>query len=295
MGYANGWAVGQPIVVSTNVGQSTAGVVQSPTPTGTVQFYANGQPLGPPAPVNEVVDGLGRAVGGSPIQTPGTYTITASYSGDANFAPSTGTDTLPIVVEYNLPTYLPVATPSSLTLAAGATTGNTLVITMQSLNNCECVVQWNTTFAPVPGTPTPGNPAAINFPTATGDFGDDNNGNSFFTVAVLSAAPSTITVTAQATPHVSKPETFIAAAALLLLLPLSLRRFPPALLLALVSVALLSSLVGCTGTQPIIPTTTETIPGGAGQYYITVTGETYYSGPQNLGTYFSAQIPVTIH
>jgi hypothetical protein len=305
--FADVWAVGQGIVLWAQVSEATFNTQTAAvlTPTGTMQFYANGQPLGTPATIVEVVDGLARATATVPIQAAGTYTITASYSGDATFAPVTGTlgapYSLPITVATNPSTLLPVATPSSLTFSAGATTGNSIVIDMTDVNNCECSAEWNTTIAPVPGTPTPANPATLTFSNAPGDSGADGNGGNFSTFKVISTAPHTVTVGEMGLPDNRALRTSsIAAAALLFLLPFSKRRLPRALLLTVTSLFLLPMLIGC--SQPHSPgatvtstTTTETFPGSAGQYYITVQGNTFSSpGNNGGGTYFSVQIPVTI-
>jgi hypothetical protein len=57
------------------------------TPTGTVQFKDNGANLGGPIALNA----SGRAQLTTSALTVGTHTITADYSGDANFLLSTGT------------------------------------------------------------------------------------------------------------------------------------------------------------------------------------------------------------
>ncbi|MBA3653255.1 MAG: Ig-like domain repeat protein [Actinobacteria bacterium] len=56
-------------------------------PTGTVQFKADGANLGPAVPL----DANGTATTSTASLAKGTHTITAVYSGDANFNPSTGT------------------------------------------------------------------------------------------------------------------------------------------------------------------------------------------------------------
>jgi hypothetical protein len=304
--FADVWAVGQGIVLWAQVSEATFNTqTASLTPTGTIQFYANGQPLGTPATIAEVDDGLARATVTVPIQTAGTYTITASYSGDATFAPVTGTfgapSSLPLTVATNPSTLLPIATPSSLAFSAGATTGNSIVIDVTNVNNCECAAEWNTTMAPVPGTPTPANPATLTVSNAPGDFGSDANGGTFSTYKVISTAPHTVTVGGMGLPENRAAWTpSIAAAALLFLFPFSKQRQPRALLLAVTALFLLPMLIGC--SQPHSPaatatstTTTETVPGSAGQYYITVQGNTFYSPANNGGgTYFSVQIPVTI-
>jgi hypothetical protein len=301
-GGADVWAVGQGIVLTAQVSEATFNAqTDSLTPTGTMQFYANGQPLGAPAELAAVLQGLGRATMTAPIQTPGSYIITATYSGDANFAPVTGTfggtPDLPIVVAANPATLLPVGTPSSLTFKAGATTGNTLSIDVTDVNNCECSAQWNTTFAPVPGAPVPGNPATMTFINAPNN-GVDGNGGTISTVQINSTAPRVVTEgRSKPSGSVFAPPV-VALAGLLLLLPYGGKRLPRSLVLVIGFAGLLS-VVGCGGVNPstgaAATQTTETVPGSAGQYYVTVQGETYYSPANNGGgTYFSVNIPVTI-
>src|SRR5262249_35704229 len=57
------------------------------TPTGTIQFKDGGGNLGVPVALN----GSGVAQVTTSVLTSGTHTITADYSGDGNFAVSTGT------------------------------------------------------------------------------------------------------------------------------------------------------------------------------------------------------------
>ncbi len=67
-------------------------------PSGTVQFKVDGVNFGPPSPL----DFLGRVtLTVSPLAV-GSHVISADYSGDANYLPSTGTSPLPQVVNLEL-------------------------------------------------------------------------------------------------------------------------------------------------------------------------------------------------
>jgi sugar lactone lactonase YvrE len=89
---------------------STVGV-----PTGTVAFM-NGSNLADPQQPPITVDGLGNATFNTSNLPRGTYTLTAVYSGDQNYATATATiGTFQIIPESVLIT----ATPASLTLKAG--------------------------------------------------------------------------------------------------------------------------------------------------------------------------------
>ena len=77
--------VGQPVTFTATVtGALTAGSV---APTGTVQFTANGVPLGGPVPLSAVSAGSATASITTSSLSPGTHTISAQYSGDANYLP----------------------------------------------------------------------------------------------------------------------------------------------------------------------------------------------------------------
>jgi hypothetical protein len=89
--YFYGATVGNQLSVSVYVNGTGSGV----PPTGTVTFYANGTPMvgpvtytpyNPPFPP-EMNASINTTT--SPFPNPGTYTISASYSGDANYTPST--------------------------------------------------------------------------------------------------------------------------------------------------------------------------------------------------------------
>jgi hypothetical protein len=60
----------------------------SGTPTGTVTFSINGTPQSPVVSLT-VVNGVDEALFTYMFSTAGTYTITAVYAGDSNFATST--------------------------------------------------------------------------------------------------------------------------------------------------------------------------------------------------------------
>lgn len=91
--------VGSPpaMLLSSNISQANTGQLitftftangdtGAPIPTGTVQFFADGVAIGGPVPLS-----LGVATRLTNSLTPGVHVITASYSGDANYAPGTVT------------------------------------------------------------------------------------------------------------------------------------------------------------------------------------------------------------
>jgi streptogramin lyase len=67
----------------------TSTVVSTGTPTGTITFFANGTQIG--SPVTIPANGIATLT--NTFTTPGTYVVTAKYSGDTNFTTSTSSGT----------------------------------------------------------------------------------------------------------------------------------------------------------------------------------------------------------
>jgi uncharacterized protein YceK len=145
-------------------------------------------------------------------------------------------------------------------------------------------------IAPVQGTPTPAQLAGLTLTFEP----PDSNGNSVYSMAVNSVAPSTITTSKAEHPiGISKRTLLVPAAAALSLLPFLIKRRSPAFLLALAILLFLPCLSGCASVAPA-RTTTETIPGSSGPYNITVFGTANDESGTGDVTYFTLQIPVTI-
>lgn len=296
-GHANIWAVGQDVILLTTVPASGSSL----NPSGTVQFYANGQPAGPPAtliPAGNGVQGNGYGSVTVPFSTPGNYTLTATYSGDANFAPGASTVSLPFTVEASPPTIVPKFSATSLTFKAGAAAGNMVSVALTAVNGWRGALQCTTSIAPAAGTSAPAIPATVTTTFAP----PDANGNTVEDVVIYSTAPPIVTVR-QAEPlqDLLGGTPLIATAAILFfVLPLGARRAPRVIVVVLASVLFMSGLGGC-GSQSSATSSriTEVGQGSAGAYYLTVYGETTLSIGESAGspgdvTYFFAQIPVSI-
>src|SRR5439155_11310319 len=80
---ANVTVFGQSVTFTATIG------VPSGTPTGTVQFQIDGSNAGNPVNVT-TAGGVTSATFSISTLTVGTHTVTASYSGDVNFASSSG-------------------------------------------------------------------------------------------------------------------------------------------------------------------------------------------------------------
>jgi len=125
-----------PVAVSTTVTLTSTLTRSSTTPgaaTGTVSFYYT--PTGGSATLigSAVTISNNVATTTTTFSTAGTYTITAVYSGDTNYATSLATGVSLVVNPGPSFTVVPVTT--TYNLISGATTGNTDVITLTSTNS----------------------------------------------------------------------------------------------------------------------------------------------------------------
>jgi hypothetical protein len=115
--------------ISLNGTGTITATVSSPNgvPTGTISFM-NGTSLADPSQGPVTLTGLGQATFSLSDLALGSYTLTAVYSGDQNFAPTT----IPIsTFSVITPSVLITASPSSLTLTAG--TSGSVTLTLQGL------------------------------------------------------------------------------------------------------------------------------------------------------------------
>ncbi len=129
----SGTAVGQAVELQVNVNTSSFGAA----PTGTVTFYANGTALngtsnltGNPSIGYYPASGIGTLNSDSnAFPSPGSYTLTAKYSGDINYGSSTSTGNT-ISVKYLMPTMS--LNPLQQSIAAG---GSATVTTLVDTTN----------------------------------------------------------------------------------------------------------------------------------------------------------------
>ena len=123
----DGAAVGQSVTISATVLPNASG---GASPSGTVTFYANSTALG--GTVTYATGGPGNPYlqatltsNNNAFPAPGTYTITATYNGDANYSGSTSSPNT-ITVEYPTPNV--VVSPYSQTVSYGGTATITALI-----------------------------------------------------------------------------------------------------------------------------------------------------------------------
>ena len=254
----------------------------APFATGTIQLLDNGLPLGLPLTLSGGVASLTQV-----FQAAGTQTITASYSGDTYWATSSG-GAATLTVLSTPASYALFSSTPTLTLTAGAPSGNTLTVGALGSNGfvgsvtLACTVAYN-------GTGIAANPPACVLSP------------SLVAVTLGSSPPiSTVTLTSTAahiihanpvsrlTPESSTrlrqqaPRATLFAALLLGLLPFRRRRSWSArtsLLSALVLTALFAALTGCGGGGSSSSPTPTPVPGTTpGSYTITITASTTNPG-----------------
>ncbi|GAA3368941.1 hypothetical protein GCM10017744_086980 [Streptomyces antimycoticus] len=133
---------GQPVTVTATVSAIAPG---AGTPTGTVTFdFGDGTPTAT-APVT---GGAATLTHGYPTALNSPYTITADYSGDADFAPSSGTDTQNVT---------PAATDTTVTSAPDPSVPGqqvTIAATVAPAAPGSGIPTGSVTFDPGDGTPT---------------------------------------------------------------------------------------------------------------------------------------------
>jgi len=281
------WSTSQDILLNVIVTAANS----SSTPSGTVQILENGTPVGSPVPLGPGSAGYAATATTISITTPGNYAITASYSGDATFAAATSGVAFPLQILTSLSTMQLVPSPSTLTFAAGAITGNSVAVTFTPINGFHGSYQFQSSFAPNLGSPAPGTPAAMSF---TGSY--DVNGNYIETITINSTAAHLSSSDGSGPGMTAGKDNLIAWTCLLLLVPFTRRHNACWRLFVLVlGMVSLSTLTACSaGTSP-----SQSQPiqqknsGSAGAYTALIIG---VAEDLNTGeiTMFTVKIPVTI-
>jgi hypothetical protein len=141
-----------------------AGVSGQPTPTGSIGFYADG-PGGSYSAGCTLVNGACSFDFGGDYWSPGAVIVNVTYSGDTTYAPSS------TVVPVTMLNMFTMTAASSVSFAAGATTGNTSTLTVTPANGFTGPIYFACTIAYYPPgaqhLPTCSVPASVNVTGAT--------------------------------------------------------------------------------------------------------------------------------
>jgi hypothetical protein len=216
-------------------------------PSGVVQFSINGTALTPAATISSSVANSSTIA----ITTPGSYTLTAIYPGDAYYTGSTATP-IPFTVIVPPPGLTLTTGASFLTLTSGATTANTLPLTIGSTYGYtgaatpSCTVSSGTEAFPPSCLIAPGSVTLAANGTAT---------------AILTVTSTTAQSSLQS-PGNASGALALAACALFFFR----RRRIPALTVALIALCLIPT--GCGNSKSITAPTTPR--SSAGAYTVTI-------------------------
>jgi subtilase family serine protease len=257
-----------PLSSSINASQTvtfTATVINSSstgTPTGSLQFSVDNVPSG-----NTIaLSGLSAS---SPALSfsPGTHSVTASYSGDAIFAASTSPAASVAVSAAPAPTFTLASSPAALSLAPGAASGNTSAITFTSVNGFASAVASTCSVAfSGPGAVVDA-PTCVLSPTSVTLAA---NGTASSVLTLSSVTPHAVASKGGLAQNRSHNTTFgvVAFTALLLILPRPRRRFRA---ITLLLTAALLTASGCGSGGSTVTTSPPVLVGTtAGAYTVTV-------------------------
>ena len=247
-------------------------------PTGAVQFYVNGTASGSPVMLSNGA-ATSAAIG---FPSAATYMITATYSGDALYLPSTSAAST-ILVSAQPPSFTLVASPSSLSFTSGATTGNSSTVTISAANDYAGSVALTCAISTGMAANQP--TCAVSPSTATLAL----NGSGSAVVTITSTTAHALLV--KAAPG-DRPELVIAAGASLLAALCTLgfarrRRWLPTLMIAVLLAGTLITINGCSGGN-------TPLQSSAGTYTVTVTGTGTGSGALSPST-ASTTFTVIVH
>jgi hypothetical protein len=129
----------QNLTVTANV----AGVSGQPAPTGSIFLYADG-PGGSWSAGGSLVNGSYSYTFSGPYWSPGTVTVQVGYSGDSTYAANS------VVVPVTMLNVFTMTAASSVSFAAGATSGNTSTLTVTPANGFTGLIYFACTIAYYP-------------------------------------------------------------------------------------------------------------------------------------------------
>jgi pseudomonalisin len=251
---ANPATANQPVTFTATLTPASASVA---APTGTVQFSVDGIAFGSPVSVAS-----NSATIPDTFATAGSHSIAAVYSGDSYYAKSTAS-AVPLVV---VGSYTIAASPATLSLTSGATTGNTVAANLASVGGFAGTVALTCSISSSSAAFQPGcavNPASV-------------------TLAAGGTGSATVTVSSTTAQALLTPprlggqrnQTAMAgmfAMAALLLSWFSRRRKPwQGLALATCFAVSMAALNGCSSSKTTM--TSSSPRSSAGAYTVTISG-----------------------
>ena len=274
-------ALGATLLVTANITPSSLG---ASLPTGIVTFTLDGATVA----VAQVTGGSPTTASTTlPAMTPGTHTVTATYSGDNYYASSSGT--APTITVAKSPTSM-IVTPATTTPAGGSSLVVTATITATSPGS---TVPTGTvaytldgatvgTSAVVPGYPSTSTITLPSITPGTHTLQGTYSGDTYY--ATSTAAAVTITVSKGASATVLTPSTLTPTAGGSMVVTVTVTSPNPGATqpTGTVNITQDGTSVGTGTLVPGAPSTaTVTIPlvtAGSHILQATYTGDTYYTG-----------------
>jgi len=225
------------------------------TPTGTVTFYSNGVAIQSVT----IASNVGTITTSFP--STGTYAITATYSGDANYITSSAT-AVSLVVN-TAPTFSLTPASSPITgFISGSTTGNTDAITVKSLNAFTGAVALGCTTSGITGATCSMSPTSVTLTSG-------GTATSTLTFNIPAGTTGTLTITVTGTSgSLSIPTTVVVSGVVASSFTLTAAAVTPtstflAGTAGITSIVTIASVNNFAGTVALSCTTNTAIVGGS--------------------------------
>ena len=250
----------QPLVVAITVNAGSG----NPTPVGTV-FLTGGGYTSPPSAVLAL--GASITIPAGSLQA-GTDTLTANYSGDANYEAATGTATVSVVATQPPPGF--TVNGTAVTVNAGATTGNTSTVSVAPSGGFTGSVSLTAAITSSPN-------GAVNLPTlsfgSTSPVSIAGSAAATATLTIATSAGSGCPASSQNSPQLpwAIPGGATLTAILLFAVPRR-RRWNKWFALVLLGVCLAGSVSACNSSDPKATCALAAAPTTPGAYTVTITG-----------------------
>jgi hypothetical protein len=266
---AQTFGVQEQFLLNANALAQDESVANLPTPTGTIFFTVDGVLVGSPFPISAAADPrIANGQGLLSFAQPGTYSLVAHYSGDSYYAPSTSTYSYDVNIVTDPVRFGFQAATTSLAFPAGATTGNTDLVSLVDINGFYGTEQYACAVTEDPNEPLAQFPATCSVPP---HFLPD--GSIGFSLTITTTPTTTVTAAGNSLSR----SLVIPALALLVCTPLGVRRrwISASVVMLCASTLTLTACGGGRSSMSPSPPQTTYVESSAGHYVVHLTGIGY--------------------